>query len=370
MTGKQKLLLLIAMAYMVNAFGQEKLKIFKTKIKAEEVTGRSKFNDLGVIYSTDVIDDLTDDTATYLWRIGSIRLDYKNYKKGAISLFDLSVSNHKGGYPILDNIDFTYYHDIGFNILESREPTLINDQKYLDFKKSLNDSTKHLLTKRNILWQDANYNFRNKLLATRYFENEQLISDDVVKKITNELTANVAIDLSGVVQYAKTIGVNIDTTKADIKSYFKKTISKHLNLKGYYTSAIFQYKYIDMANYIISNLDLNAINKIPNDEFNEHLMYYIKSDSVALNSAIFAFKFRGSYSQINFDTTSLKATLKADITTQNLIKLSTNLNDQFSKQVSQTFTNNFSKVWIIEFGTDAILNELKLKDIDYTEKKP
>ena len=63
-------------------WAQQKFKIFNTEISAKDITGSKSFNDLGVYFNTDIINNLTDDISTFLWRLGSIRLDANNFKKG------------------------------------------------------------------------------------------------------------------------------------------------------------------------------------------------------------------------------------------------------------------------------------------------
>ena len=111
--------ILVLVLSLLTCFGQKnKFEIFGTKIKPKEITGGHEFNDLGVKQTTDVISSLTDDTLTYLWRLGTLRLKVHDYTAGFQSLFDLSYSNSNEGYPILDEIDFAYYVNWGFTISE------------------------------------------------------------------------------------------------------------------------------------------------------------------------------------------------------------------------------------------------------------
>src|SRR5690606_17791874 len=134
-----------------------------------------KFNDLGVMYATSIINDFTDDEATYLWRLGSVRTNVNNYKEGTYSLFDLSYSSAKGGYPILDEIDFEFYEMWGFNILETRSPNIINNPNYKVFKDSVTREDIELLERRKYLMTYHNRNLRDSLINTKYLINRQPI---------------------------------------------------------------------------------------------------------------------------------------------------------------------------------------------------
>ena len=202
---KAKLLIIVIMVLIFNlCWGRnQKFIIFGTAISANEITGGKDFNDLGIPITTSVINNLTDDKATYLWRLGSVRLDAHNFKKGTIPLFDLAYSNPKNGYQILDEIDYNYFRDWGFNILEARDSSILTDKKYLNFRSTFKNQYPDIIKVRTLLWEDSNLTFKNKLFTTKYVENIQQVSDSVTNKITNNLTTRLKLDIGKCWGYRK-----------------------------------------------------------------------------------------------------------------------------------------------------------------------
>ena len=368
---KTKLLFLVILMLLGSSSNaqRQKFNIFGTSIKAKDITGVNSFNDLGVYNFTSVINNLTDDTDTYLWRLGSIRLDSKNFRKGTIPLFDLAYANHKEGYDILDLIDLEYYKDWGFTILETKDTSIVHKKGYKEFKKNILNET-NTNNFRSYLWDDDNRYFRNILFKTKYVENIQQVSNKFTKNYSNNLTINLNIDLDSLKQFAKSN--KIDSVKFDSFSKFKKALDRTLELKGIFISVTFNYRYIDYINEHFKKLDSLR----EDNEFNEHFNDYLKSKKAnirnqtpALNSALFAFRFDGDFDKTIIDTTYIRAHLGAGFSVKEITNINTYIKDEYKKQINDHLTNSFSKVWIIGFGTDAILEDLKFKVVEKEPKK-
>jgi hypothetical protein len=356
-------LLILSLLISINAYSQrnQKIKLFGEKIKAQEVTGINKFNDLGTFAATSVINDLTDDLNTFLWRLGTVRINKNNYREGVFSLFDLSNYNNSNGYPILDLIDFKYYSEVGFNLLEKKDSTLLKNKNYSDFKSSFIKG--NLEEKRKILWLDSNNKIREKLFNSKYYVNIQPITNVVSKKLKRTITDTLTIDFKNIIDKIPTEKLN-STNKAKLTNYLQNVNEKNKNIlfEGQYVSAVFNTRYVSIIDFIISGVKKEELDI--NNEFEYNLKRYLENvndnskDIVkyALNSAVYGFKFSGSYDLVKTDSLDIKTEL--DITADLSAEISNKLNLEIEKTYNRTFKNEFDKLWIIMFATDGVLYKL------------
>jgi len=357
----RNLILLICMFVNILCYGQkQKIVFFGEKIKAKEVTGINKFNDLGTKFNTSVINDLTDDYNTVYWRLGTVRNDANDYTNGSFSLFDLSNYNHKDGYLILDLIDFTYFEEVGFYLIEKKDSTILKNQSYTQFKENFKKSNQK--QKRELLWLDSNSIFRELLFKSKYYENIQKISDEVERKLTRTLKDTLDVNFNKVLN---SFSENSEA-KAKLELFLNKYKNQKLKLKGHYVSIIFQPRYIGIAKNIISRIKKDELDLA--DEFNNNLVKYINNNycekdkkCFAFNSAIYGFHFDGSNDIIRIDSLDIKNEIKVSL--EESIKITNKLNYEINNYYNRTFKNEFNKFWIIMFATDAEFDNLELKKI-------
>ncbi|HCD9233773.1 hypothetical protein CMT56_16025 [Elizabethkingia anophelis] len=362
---KTKLLVLVLLGWVAVVWGQQgKFKIFGTTLKAKEVTGINKFNDLGTIFNTSVINDLTDDLFTYTWRLGVVRKNYKDYRQGTFSLFDLSNYNHSEGYPILDSIDFTYYTEVGFNLIQSKDNSLMENPDYIKFKTDILKATS-LVQKREILWKDSNSKWRDKLLKSRFFENVQSITNDTKKKLNVKIADSLNLNFDNIIKGLK----DSLKVKGELKSFWNKYKNKQIFFEGEYFSIIYQARYIGIAKYIIGGLDSTKI-KYYNDEFTNHLRDYVKESKVfAINSALYGFRFEGKNNFNDRNIFNLESMAEIDLPVDMRTTILNRINMEINRSIETIFKNNFNKRWIIMFATDAEMDDLKFNDTKYIAKK-
>jgi hypothetical protein len=367
-----KIFLVVAIFLCVytSSFPQsEHFRIFGIKLKARDIVGQKNFNEMDLKYFTKVINGLTEDSATYFWRLGRIRVNYKKYRDGTFNLFNLSNSHHPEGYPMLDSIDFTYYREWGFQILESRYPILKNDARYNQFRDSLSNAALSLLTRRAILWNDRYSDMRDKMLMTRFFVNSQVISLNrkILRKIGASINANVKSDINDLLKIGSKLEDTVTHKKVDslqLAVYLNHVLDKTVDLRGNYITAGFQSSYLNELSTIINGVDSSdSIVNADANEFNRNLHDYIHGDGAswyATNTALFAFKFSGSIDKINNIRDSIASTLSAlfNIASKQAASLAVTASLVYTKQVTETFKNQFSKIWVIKFGSDQKFEEL------------
>lgn len=339
----------------------QKIKLFGEKIKAKEVTGINKFNDLGTFTATTVINDLTDDLNTFLLRLGTVRLNEKNYREGVFSLFDLSNYNNPEGYPILEQIDYKYYSEVGFNILEKKDSTLLQNKTYKDFKSSFIAGS--IEKKRNLFWLDSNSEIRQELINSKYYVNIQPISNTVSKKLKRTITDTLSIDFKNIIDKIPAEKLNV-SNKAKLTNYLQNVNKKNKDIlfKGQYVSAVFNTRYISIIDFIISGVKKEDLDV--NNEFEYNLKRYLENTNnnsegivkYALNSAAYGFKFAGSYDLVKTDSLDIQTELgiSADLS----VEISNKLNLEIEKTYNRTFKNEFDKLWIVMFATDGVLYKL------------
>lgn len=365
--------------FAVACFGQkQKFKIFGVKITANEIVGNNSFNDLGLLYHTTVINNFTDDSATYLWRLGSVRINAKQFKYGTFPLFNLSYANNKQGYLLLDSIDFSYYNEYGFSIVEAHDSIIKNDNKYIEFKEYIKNDMHSLLEKRIFLWQHKNDKFRQKLFDSKYFKNVQNIhfKDSTLKKLRNAVGLKVGTNLNEMLSLISISKKNNNDTlsSADslaVKMYFSRVITNVIKLEGTYVSTRFRDEYINKIDCIIRRINTFDPVLAEDNEFNENLMAYLNdttedclSNNYAINSSISGFKFTGAQKITKVVQDSLISDLSAFLNLDKLAasKISTVVKTSLSKDIDRVLTNEFSKVWLFMFGTDYKIDTLKFKN--------
>lgn len=344
---------------------KETFKFFKAKLRPQQILGINKFNDVGFIYyTTPILNYLTDDTATYIFRLGSVRLDERQFEKGTFNLFNLSYSQGID-YPLLDKIDFEYYKRFGFTKMELDSTALLSNDGYKKFKKSITEAKTDAEAKK-VLWQDANFYYRNKLMKTRFFINSQPIQEN--KKIRKHFSANLSVSFKADVKKLLK-GIGDLSAKAQVETYIDNVVSSEFNVTGYYTSVVFQEEYV---NEILSSLENTHISEVTNkqDEFSVSLKRYIDMHGVALNTGILLFQFKGLNHSSKLITDSIATSLQGsfNLPALQVASITAMVNIAWAKQVSETFSNDFSKVWIIRFGTHYRLDSLHL--MDYSSSSP
>ena len=343
----------------------QRFRIFGTSLRAVDITGSKEFSGLGLRYYTTIISDLTDDTTSYMWRLGSVRLNVKDYTQGTMSLFDLSTANHTGGYPMLDKIDMTFYQERGFQLLESKDPSLMTKTEYVTFKKNICNESVSPSSRRQYMWQDANREYRERLLLTRYFVNIQPISleQKLVKKVVKDISAGLKSDVNSLMGIAHALKDSASQQPVDtlgLRFYFLKNVDRTLSLKGNYITVVFQDQYAKRVKYELSRTPASDQMIAADNEFNNNLKGYMAADTVALNSALFAFKLSGGLDRTIISVDSIKSDLKTlfNIGSKQAASLALTASFMFSKRIEETFKNQFAKVWVFKFGTDALMDEL------------
>lgn len=372
---KYLLPLLLCVLLISNIFGQrrEYFRIFGVKIRAKDIVGIKKFNDIGIKYPSKVIKELTEDSSTYLWRLGSFMLDYKDYRYGTLDLFNLSYENHGGGYPLLDSIDFTYYREWGFQILENKNPTILNDTLYRAFKDSISSANILLARRRQILWSDQYKYFRERLLLTRFFTNTQIIAlnKKIIRKLSASLNANAKTNISDLLRLSSSLIDTVTNKKVDsiqLGIFFNRAFNRSLTLNGNYITVVFQNEYLNKLSSIISQVSKTDAIATTNNEFNRNLLTYMTGQDngkYASNSALFAFKFTGSADRTITSRDSIQSILSAffHIGAKQAAAITATANFMFSRETTETLQNQFSKVWIIKLGSDEKFEKLKYKDV-------
>lgn len=338
--------------------------VFNAQIHASDVVGTSSFDDVGVKYHTTVIPDLSDDSTTYLWRLGTVRINSIKYKNGTYPLFNLSSRDADSGFPLLDLIDKTFYLAYGHQIIENKYPTISSNEDYKGLMKILREGTP--LEFRKALHYDEKYQkFKDLFLTSRFFINDQLISDTVVKRILSQtnidLSVSTSIDqiISNAVKTSNSNDKPGDSVK--LSALIKKVFNQHTGLHGFYRSASFRPEYVDVINEIVTGKMESDMSQT--DLFERNLKFYINSKNNALNTFMAAFKFSGHFGSERATYDSINAALKAQFHfgDSQAASVAAAISHQYVKDINETFSNSFNKLWIIGFGTDQLMDQLIFK---------
>ncbi|WP_042501466.1 hypothetical protein [Algibacter lectus] len=103
------------------------------------------------------------------------------------------------------------------------------------------------------------------------------------------------------------------------------------------------------------------------NEFDYSLNKYIKNihntnkkvKKHALNSAVYGFKFSGSYDLLKINSLDIKTELNISVSLS--VEISNKLNLEIENTYNRTFKNEFDKLWIIMFATDGVLKNLNIE---------
>lgn len=361
-----KILLFTVASFVFYACSTEKksqtFNIFGAKISASEVVGTSRFEDVGIRYYTSVIPNLSEDTTTYLWRMGTVRVSSNYYPNGTYPLFSLSSREHPLGFPLLDTIDREYYLSYGHQILELKNPSLLNEVKYKELLKIMR--TKSVKDFRTALFGEY-AEYRESFINSRYFINDQIISDSIVKKVLNETKINLSVSTSIDQIVSDAIAADSASSRssdsAKLSALIKRVLNKQTALHGFYRSVNFRHQYVDIANEIISSKNEKEIDTT--NLFGKNLRFYIESKNNALNTFMAAFKFSGQFNSQTAVYDSIKAAIQAQFhfADSQAASVAAAVSHQYVKSINESFSNSFSKLWIIVFGTEQLMDKLVFK---------
>jgi hypothetical protein len=357
-------------------FIKESFKAYGVKFKAKDIVGYRNFNDQGMCYYSDVINNLSYDTVTFKNRLGAFRLNAGNFKEGSLDFLNLSNSENPDGYTYLDKIDYAYYTDWGFKFLEDKYPKKIKDPAYVQFKKLFLSQTSDR-KKREILLLDTNREYRVLLLETRYTENANSIT--LKSRKINKMTQKATVEAKGNIDnLIEKFTQNIedkkikDSVSTKLSNYFYRLAEKTFEVRGKYITIRFRDEYISKVHYFANTVPCNTSQK---DEFLNNLIIYKDTinpyqekgkkatvqKGLAINSAIFAFQLEGGNTKNIKDSITVDLEAAGFVKESNISELAISASLAFNRSSSLNFTNEFSKVWIIKFATDNILDKFDTK---------
>lgn len=364
---KKNLLILFVFACLFNSIAQirtERFEIFGAKFKAKEITGSKNFNDIGLFYETKgTFNNFTDRLDSYRSLLGTVRIDSKNFKEGTFQLFDLSDADKAAGFTILDQIDFEYYTEFGFKILDTSK-TLIKDAKYIALRTFLIDPNKTNLVKRNKLWELDNMKYRHLLADTKYFINVQpvIFSRKQVKKMSTTLKLKAKADISKVLEgYFKAFTASGGKIKMEdtlgLTATLTTLINKTFEVKGEYLSIKYTNEYISKIVEVLgNNPDTNG-----NDLFSKNLKKYLTDSNqteYAINAGLFAFRFAGNFKRSSVSKASIETLLSTNLNITNtvVVQVALAVTNTYNVETEETLSNQFNKMWIIKFASDKRLD--------------
>jgi len=325
---------------------KESVTIYGIKISASDVGAQKTFSGVSKLYETRLLSPLEEySTADFFYKLGTYRNDYQ-YSE-TLDLFNLSLENRS--YPFLDSIDFDFYQSRGFDIIEQKNPAIVEEAKYVDLKKRINE-TKEIKERKKILFEDQYRYFRNLLLASRYdiTSKKFTITKEKVSKTTAELKAKL-----------DTIIINSNLqASANIRAYLSRLADETVKIEGIYWLGQLHPNYIAKISYYMRTTAASI--KYSGDQFGNTLKDYVTNGKAAANTGLAAIQIAGyvDKTRIKVDSISSELQAKSNIPADKATSIATQVNFEFTRSETLTLHKMFNSVFVIRYFTSKIIDEL------------
>ncbi|MFD2915827.1 hypothetical protein [Psychroserpens luteus] len=355
---KKVILISIVFLFSLKSYSQfwknnEKIKLFNLEFKAKEVNGQKGFFGSEDRYYSPVLNPLIEKQSyEFLNNVGTFRKNVGTAETR--NLFDLSSLN--GNFKHLNQIDFEYYQNKGFDKMISKNPDLIDNSEFLELKnKIFNEPDPY--EKKKILFQDKYRDFRLKLVSTRYELNPKnfKLSKEKVSKFTAELKAKVDSTL---------IANNVQSS-GNVRAYLNKLADETTSVSGVYYSVSMNNDYVGVVKSYIEN-NIESIKESANgssseNRFSQQLMKFIEWPNAVINSSLVAIQLEGNIenNKVNISEISTALESRFAIPKAKAIEVAASIEITFEKHETIRFNNDFNSVYIIRYFSSDEFNELK-----------
>lgn len=324
--------------------GNEKISLYKVKLKASDISGTNLFREPTDLYYTAIQPNLTaikrEDVINL---VGSYRPDYSSSE--TLSLFDLSAQN--ASYKLLDEIDMDYYSKVSF-------PELADSTKYKEefsrFKIEFSNATT-IADKKNVII--AHPVIQKDLIKSRLLVIPRQVTFDR-HRIAN-LTESMKAEVTGL----QVNGVDISPK---IRQYLSKLVDESVKVSGVYYTSRFRREYIG---YIKDHIDTTPVSEYGSDMFSRNLLYYLDPSHprVAINTQLAAIQLKGSLVKALVTTDTIAAVLhtKFNLPVDKAHSIAASASFAFNSKVTQNIATNFNNTYLIRYSTSQIADELAIK---------
>ncbi|WP_412476635.1 hypothetical protein [Flavobacterium sp. TBRC 19031] len=325
-------------------FSQGKVKVFNTVLKVKDIGGTANLTQQK--WNRELPQVLLRNEDFYLKNIGSYRNSYMEDEPH--SLFNLI---DKGAYPLLDEINMTYYDEVVIPNLQG-DKDVKNREDFIKFCEAWNSLTNY--ADRKALIFKGEFIDIGKLIQSKRFtftESSFQISKDVTKKLSATITADIKADLKA---------NNIEVTSS-LMNYLSKTVTAQTKYSGIMIVVEFDDDYMSRLSLFLNGLDSK---KTGTDNFSKALRDYAAPNSQrAATTGLIVFKLKGEINKSKLSEASLKADIKANFSSlddDKVADIAAAISFGFVSKVENTFNAEIDNVYVKNYLTSEKIDQIVL----------
>ena len=301
---KLKIVLLLVwilphVSFSQGMWGHDKIKVFKTEISAQQVTGDDHFGPKkGNGRQRLISDRLSSSNATEF--LGQIILDGE--LRQPIQLLDI---NRQNIIPILDEINFDYYINYAIpNILDDQYLNTADEALYQVFRDKMTKPDINVTQRKANLYDPKYIKFRRALEKSRYFFQDET---SLVKQ--SEIARGIKLSVGAEIKAI------LDSEKANVTANFDAALQSFLNktvkISGKYYELYYTDEYLSSAQTVLSKVDINTL---PTGiAFNDNFKKFYNDSNSDIIAGIAILELSFEYSKTNDFKTALNALITSNV---------------------------------------------------------
>ena len=340
---KKIVLLILFLASSTHSISQGKVRIFNTDLKVKDIIGTPKLTTQK--WNKEIPQVLVKNEDYYLETLGSYRDNYNEKDPNSfLNLID------RGSYPILDEFNMKYYHDIVIPNLKLKEG-IKERVDFINFCKEW-EATNNYIVKKSLLFKDG-YGEIGKIIQRERFKFTTAsftLSKEVYKKLSATITADIKAELQ-----AQNISAN-----STLVNHLSRLVNNETSYQGIMIVAEFDDTYMTKLKNTLNNLKSEQIGT---DDFSLALIDFASPGSVrAATTGFVVFKLKGEIKKFSLNENDLKADLQA-----NFKSLSPTTIDRVAATISVGYVSKVTKRFSSEIDNIYIKNLLTSRKVDDIE---
>lgn len=331
----------------------ESVRFFDLKFKAKEVNGQKMFAGVADRYFSKILNPLIEkNESEYLQNVGTVR---KNTSSAEVSnLIDLSSQARY--FKVLDEINFEFYESKGFDKLIEKEPELLENKRFQEFKMKISQE-ENIGSKKEILFNDDYREIRKKLIDSRL----EIVSKSfqLSKKKVSKFTFDLKVKVDSVLEE------NSLANNGKLRAYLASIADESTEITGIYHTISLDNEYVGI---FIDHIDdhINFIKGTANERgsewrFVKRMAEYLENENYVITSSMVALQLQGSIdkTKINVNDIAIHLNTQLQIPLQIANQVASSVNVTFERHEVQSFKNEFQNVLIIRYFSSDKFRELR-----------
>lgn len=352
----KRILFFIALVFFTfSVKSQNSIKLYKVNLKANEILGNGrvwgpKAGNNKTVTFTSAANSLNE-------LLGQTYSTANLYSTRNFLNTDIETRS-----PLLDSINFSYYLSFAFLKLEKKDPQLLSDATYKEFKAKFR-TAKFNINRRELLFDENNRRFKNMLEESRYDTYSPPITvtntTDINQKIKMGVSAEIVADIK-----------KIFTLEPKLALALEDSISRHIEMKNAkYHEIKLAEDYVKIAASILKGITptSNVKDEIKSEGFYEDYISYFKSKNEGIITGAAVIEAMFDAEKLKTLQSTIGLTIKGKLKTtpekeQEILSASADITAKYvgEKNIKVTVTT-VPTFYYLRYVYDSRLDELGIK---------